>query len=247
MATAMTTLGVQSYLFRDLYDPQRLASLYEQCCPSVGVNTSYVRKMQRVLLESNAFSRTRSSNAASGPPSRAAFFMRHSPASSYSGQIMLVVAPSRSVTCVICAPNTGHRTECVAIEPSHNFLVADRAAPRSRIVQPHRHHPRSTQSAAGLSSGVCLALTSDQDAAMTRILQRLQQLCCALHGHDAYLQLEQGRMCLRCLSCGHETPGWDLQPIPSPPHPALNRPSLPMKMFCSTLTSFHRRATVHTH
>jgi hypothetical protein len=98
-----------------------------------------------------------------------------------------------------------------------------------------------------LSSGVCLALTPDGDAAMTRILKRLQQLYCALHGHDAYLRFEQGRMCLRCVSCGHETPGWDVQPNLRPPHPALARQTSPMKMICLPLTSFHRRAIVHTH
>lgn len=31
---------------------------------------------------------------------------------------------------------------------------------------------------------------------------------CGLNGHDPLLQVEQGRMFLRCSSCGHETPGW---------------------------------------
>jgi len=38
----------------------------------------------------------------------------------------------------------------------------------------------------------------------------IQQGLCGLHGHDALLQYERNRIFLRCTSCGHETPGWDL-------------------------------------
>lgn len=31
---------------------------------------------------------------------------------------------------------------------------------------------------------------------------------CGLGGHDPILQVEHGRMFLRCSTCGHETPGW---------------------------------------
>jgi hypothetical protein len=31
---------------------------------------------------------------------------------------------------------------------------------------------------------------------------------CGLNGHDPVLQVDGGRMFLRCSSCGHETPGW---------------------------------------
>jgi hypothetical protein len=43
-----------------------------------------------------------------------------------------------------------------------------------------------------------------------RIVARMRQLYCGLHGHDALMQFEKGRLCLRCTSCGHETPGWTL-------------------------------------
>ena len=57
------------------------------------------------------------------------------------------------------------------------------------------------------------------DAAMgdgfgTRVIDRLHQMVCGLHGHDTLLQFEQDRMFLRCQSCGHETPGWDLNEAP---------------------------------
>jgi hypothetical protein len=45
-----------------------------------------------------------------------------------------------------------------------------------------------------------------------RLLGRIQQSLCALHGHDAILQYERNRMFLRCTSCGHETTGWEVAP-----------------------------------
>jgi hypothetical protein len=47
-----------------------------------------------------------------------------------------------------------------------------------------------------------------------RVLDRLRQTLCGLHGHDTLLQFEQERMFLRCVSCGHETPGWQLNETP---------------------------------
>jgi hypothetical protein len=49
------------------------------------------------------------------------------------------------------------------------------------------------------------------------VLDRMRQMLCGLHGHDTLLHFEQGRMSLRCVSCGHETPGWELtEPTPTP-------------------------------
>jgi hypothetical protein len=32
---------------------------------------------------------------------------------------------------------------------------------------------------------------------------------CAMRGHDLMLHFDRGhRICLRCATCGHETPGW---------------------------------------
>jgi hypothetical protein len=47
-----------------------------------------------------------------------------------------------------------------------------------------------------------------------RVFDRLRQAICGLHGHDTLLQFEQERMFLRCTSCGHETPGWELNETP---------------------------------
>lgn len=45
---------------------------------------------------------------------------------------------------------------------------------------------------------------------ISRAAEQLRQFLCGLHGHDALLHFEQGRMSLQCTSCGYETPGWDL-------------------------------------
>jgi hypothetical protein len=45
---------------------------------------------------------------------------------------------------------------------------------------------------------------------MARMATRLGQVVCALHGHDAVLHFETSRVKMRCTSCGHETPGWEI-------------------------------------
>jgi hypothetical protein len=43
------------------------------------------------------------------------------------------------------------------------------------------------------------------------VTDKVRQFLCGLHGHDALLHFEGGRMSLQCTSCGYETPGWDLR------------------------------------
>ena len=43
-----------------------------------------------------------------------------------------------------------------------------------------------------------------------RLLNVARQVWCGVHGHDSLLQFERDRMFLRCVSCGHETHGWEL-------------------------------------
>lgn len=45
---------------------------------------------------------------------------------------------------------------------------------------------------------------------MSWTLLRLRQALCALRHHDAILHLERDRISLRCMTCGYETPGWQL-------------------------------------
>ena len=48
--------------------------------------------------------------------------------------------------------------------------------------------------------------------ALDRVLKRIQDIVCGLHGHDSILQYERDRLFLVCTSCGHETPGWEVTP-----------------------------------
>ena len=45
---------------------------------------------------------------------------------------------------------------------------------------------------------------------VARALGSLRQAVCGLHGHDSLLHFEHDRILLRCTSCGHETPGWEI-------------------------------------
>jgi hypothetical protein len=45
---------------------------------------------------------------------------------------------------------------------------------------------------------------------MARMAIRIGQVVCGLHGHDAVLHFVANRVQMRCTSCGHETPGWEI-------------------------------------
>ena len=45
---------------------------------------------------------------------------------------------------------------------------------------------------------------------MNRAVVRLSQLLCGMRGHDAVLHFEGKRVMMRCTSCGHDTPGWEV-------------------------------------
>lgn len=46
---------------------------------------------------------------------------------------------------------------------------------------------------------------------ITHAFEQVRQCVCGLHGHDALLHFETGRLSMRCTTCGYETPGWDLK------------------------------------
>jgi hypothetical protein len=48
------------------------------------------------------------------------------------------------------------------------------------------------------------------DTLVARAIGRLGQLFCGLRGHDAVLHFENSRVNMRCTSCGHDTPGWEI-------------------------------------
>ena len=64
-----------------------------------------------------------------------------------------------------------------------------------------------------VASGETLTSAGDvnhADGILTRTTAWMRQAYCGLHGHDRLLRFEKNRMSLQCVSCGHESPGWDL-------------------------------------
>ena len=45
---------------------------------------------------------------------------------------------------------------------------------------------------------------------VARAFGRLGQVLCGLRGHDSVLHFEGNRVMMRCTSCGHDTPGWEI-------------------------------------
>jgi hypothetical protein len=45
---------------------------------------------------------------------------------------------------------------------------------------------------------------------VARVLGRFGQVLCGLRGHDSVLHFEGNRVMMRCTSCGHDTPGWEI-------------------------------------
>ena len=43
-----------------------------------------------------------------------------------------------------------------------------------------------------------------------RGMARLGQFICGLRGHDAVMHFSSTKVQMRCTSCGHETPGWEI-------------------------------------
>ena len=53
------------------------------------------------------------------------------------------------------------------------------------------------------------------DGILSRTVSQLRQFLCGLHGHDALLHFDHGRISLLCTSCGYESPGWDVKGVPA--------------------------------
>jgi hypothetical protein len=65
-----------------------------------------------------------------------------------------------------------------------------------------------------------IATATESNNLFSRATVQMRQFVCGLHGHDALLHFERGRISLLCASCGHESPGWDLSASASQPHEA---------------------------
>ena len=62
--------------------------------------------------------------------------------------------------------------------------------------------------------GLTTSVPAQEEGLGVRVVDWLRQAFCAMHGHDTMLHFQQERMSLRCVSCGHETPGWALNQEP---------------------------------
>ena len=52
---------------------------------------------------------------------------------------------------------------------------------------------------------------SDTGSALfSRAFTRVGQLLCGLRGHETVMHFEGKRVMMRCTSCGHDTPGWEI-------------------------------------
>jgi hypothetical protein len=45
---------------------------------------------------------------------------------------------------------------------------------------------------------------------VNRVSVRIGQWLCAMRGHDSVLHFEGNRVMMRCTSCGHDSPGWEI-------------------------------------
>jgi hypothetical protein len=46
---------------------------------------------------------------------------------------------------------------------------------------------------------------------VSRAVGRLGQVLCGIGGHDSVMHFEGKRVMMRCTSCGHDTPGWEIE------------------------------------
>ena len=65
-----------------------------------------------------------------------------------------------------------------------------------------------------MHGGLPTTARSAPSGGFARVMELLGQTFCGLRGHDTLLHFEDERMSLRCVSCGHETPGWELNEVP---------------------------------
>ena len=52
--------------------------------------------------------------------------------------------------------------------------------------------------------------TRNGESMVSRAVLRVSQFLCGLRGHDSVLHFEGKRVNMRCTSCGHDTPGWEV-------------------------------------
>ena len=55
-----------------------------------------------------------------------------------------------------------------------------------------------------------LRRTATDASVLERAMAFLGQTFCGFRGHDSVLAFEGKRVMMRCTSCGHDTPGWEI-------------------------------------
>ena len=66
------------------------------------------------------------------------------------------------------------------------------------------NYPQRLTAAPGLDTNVTAT------GIVNRITARVGQVFCAMRGHDSVLHFEGKRVMMRCTSCGHDSPGWEI-------------------------------------
>lgn len=61
-----------------------------------------------------------------------------------------------------------------------------------------------------LSAAADVPSRDNKESVFGRLVTKIGQVLCGLHGHDAVLHFEGKRVMMRCTSCGHDTPGWEV-------------------------------------
>lgn len=61
-------------------------------------------------------------------------------------------------------------------------------------------------------------------------MRRLTEWLCGLSGHETVRQFDDGRLSLRCIACGYETPGWDLKSDVHPQPRAREKEWIPIRI-----------------
>src|ERR671918_278057 len=74
------------------------------------------------------------------------------------------------------------------------------------------NYPQRLTAASGVSAGEREGRKEARSDAgvIGRAAGWLGQMLCGVRGHDAVLHFEGNRVMMRCTSCGHDTPGWEI-------------------------------------
>lgn len=60
------------------------------------------------------------------------------------------------------------------------------------------------------SSEHVIELPTHQPTRLGRVFDQFGRLLCHLRGHDMLPQFSSNRLFLKCMTCGHESPGWQM-------------------------------------